>query len=251
MNDSVFTGQNGAYFKYVPMNWTGTVVPSKIYYTFNPSNRSYTNVAEIFVAQNYTATAVPNLHYFGIVRFVSGGSLAGVKIAYSGSQVNDSVFTNTDGFYTFTVPQGWTGISLPVKAGYTFYPTQYSYTNVNQTFTNQNFTAFQGTTQYYSIEGTVRLVTGAPLAGVKLTFTGPLMNDSAFTGQDGKYFKYVPANWTGTVVPTLFSYTFAPENRSYSNVNSIITQQDYTATQVSSYTISDMSVILQRNVCRG
>lgn len=246
--DSAFTAQNGSYFKYVPTNWTGTVVPSKPYYSFTPTNRAYVNMTNIMVGQDYTANTVQTYTISGFIKFASGTPLSGVKVGYSGSEINDSVFTNADGFYTLTVPQGWTGVVQPAKSGYTFYPHHYSYTSISQNYTNQNFTIFQGTTQYYSIEGYVRLATGAPVEGVKMTFTDALTAkhapeeinsvDSVFTGADGKYFKYVPANWNGSVVPSKLFYTFAPVNRNYTNVNNIITGQDYTATYVQTYTIS-------------
>jgi len=248
MSDSAFTAQNGSYFKYVPVNWTGTVVPSKPYYSFTPTNRTYINMTDIQVGQDYTAGMLQTYTISGFVRFASGAPLAGVKVGFSGSQINDSVFTNAEGFYTLTVPQGWNGSVQPALNGHTFYPHHYTYTAVNQNSTNQNFIAFQGTTQYYSIEGYVRTATGAPVEGVKLTFTDtqPVRHaptdvysvDSVFTGSDGKYFKYVPANWNGTVVPTKLFYTFLPVNRNYTNVNEIITGQDYTASYVPTFSIS-------------
>ena len=84
----------------------------------------------------------------------------------------DSAFTNADGFYTLNVPAGWTGFVQPSLTGNTFYPHHMSYGSVASNFTNQNYTAFQGTTQYVSIEGYVRMLTGAPVEAVKLTLQG-------------------------------------------------------------------------------
>ena len=107
-------------------------------------NRSYTNVTSSFTQQDYSATQIITFTISGFIRFVSGSPLSGVKVGYAGNQLNDSVFTNTDGFYTITVPQGWTGIVQPVKAGFTFYPLNYGYNNISQNFTNQKLYRISG-----------------------------------------------------------------------------------------------------------
>jgi hypothetical protein len=47
---------SGFYSFTVPYNWSGTLTPSKTYYTFSPVNRTYTNVVQDQVDQNYTGT---------------------------------------------------------------------------------------------------------------------------------------------------------------------------------------------------
>jgi hypothetical protein len=47
---------SGFYSFTVPYNWSGTVTPSKTYYTFSPVNRAYTNVVQNQINQNYTVT---------------------------------------------------------------------------------------------------------------------------------------------------------------------------------------------------
>ena len=49
---------NGYYSFLVSDNWSGTVTPSKIGYTFDPASRSYTDVLVNQPGENYTATAI-------------------------------------------------------------------------------------------------------------------------------------------------------------------------------------------------
>jgi hypothetical protein len=47
---------NGSYSFQVPSGWSGTVTPTHPCYTFNPANRSYSNIATNQPGQNYAAT---------------------------------------------------------------------------------------------------------------------------------------------------------------------------------------------------
>jgi type IV pilus assembly protein PilQ len=61
---------------------------------------------------------------------------------------------------------------------------------------------------------------------------GPVVTD-----QDGYYSVKVPFDWSGEVTPTKKGYTFEPATRTYSNVRSDQTSQDYIA-KVLTFTIS-------------
>ncbi len=60
---TVTTDANGDYGITVPYSWSGTVTPSKTYYTFSPTSLSYDNVTSDQINQDYTAT----LHTFADV----------------------------------------------------------------------------------------------------------------------------------------------------------------------------------------
>jgi hypothetical protein len=57
------------------------------------------------------------------------------------------------------------------------------------------------------------------------------------TDSTGAYIMTVPNGWSGTATPMKGGYSFAPANRSYSNVSSDLTGEDYTASLLT-YTIS-------------
>lgn len=76
------------------------------------------------------------------------------------------------------------------------------------------------------LSGKVTDTNGAPVGGVVLQPNGGLI--AATTDVDGNYSLNVPRDWTGTVTPTSGSFVFAPGSRSYSNIRSDVSSQDYT-----------------------
>ena len=74
------------------------------------------------------------------------------------------------------------------------------------------------------ISGTI-LFNSSPLAGIVMN--GLPGNPS--TDGSGFYTSTVDYDWSGTVTPTLAGYVFTPASRSYSNVTSDQTGQDYSA----------------------
>jgi hypothetical protein len=58
------------------------------------------------------------------------------------------------------------------------------------------------------------------------------------TSGGGFYSAVVPYGWSGTITPTKAGYMFSPASISYTNVGSDLSGRDFTATQVTSCTIS-------------
>ncbi len=209
---------SGSYAFTVPYNWSGTVTPSLAGYTFSPTNRTYTNVVADQTAQNYTASA--------ITYTISGNAgVAGATLSYTDG-TSKTATSDSDGNYSFTVSYNWSGTVTPSLAGYTFSPTNLSYTNVLADQTDQNFTA----TQVFTISGNVGV------AGATLSYTDGTPK-TATSASDGSYSFIVSYNWSGTVTPSLAGYTFSPANISYTNVLADQTAQNYTASAIT-YTIS-------------
>jgi len=77
-----------------------------------------------------------------------------------------------------------------------------------------------------SISGYVKTSDGKPIKGVTITFSNN--GGSTITYSNGYYIKFVPYGWSGTVTPSKQGYTFNPTYRSYSNVTSKQTNQNYT-----------------------
>ena len=50
---------DGSYSIIIPYGWSGTITPSRSCYTFNPPTRSYSNVTDNQMNQNYTYTVTP------------------------------------------------------------------------------------------------------------------------------------------------------------------------------------------------
>jgi hypothetical protein len=105
----------------------------------------------------------------------------------------------------------------------------------NTAFTVANFrdSAVCGPPPTYTISGYVRTLGGIGISGVAMN---GLPGNPATAG-NGYYSAQVDHGWSGNVTPQLSGYTFSPPGRSYANVTSDQTDQNYTGT-INTYTIS-------------
>jgi len=129
--------------------------------------------------------------------------------------------TDAGGNYSVQVNCGWSGTVTPQKDCYSFNPPSTIYSNVSSNQTGD----YTATLLMYTISGTVT-VGGLPLSGVEMT---GLPGDPC-TDAGGNYSVQVNCGWSGTVTPQKDCYSFNPPSRTYSNVSSNLTDQDYTAT---------------------
>jgi hypothetical protein len=112
------------------------------------------------------------------------------------------------------------------------YPTTYNFsvvvTDKNGTSTlpkNLSIVINLWTGDYVTISGTVYDGAGFPLNGVLLRG----LPNAPTTGDDGTYSATVPQGWSGTVTPFKVGYFFDPESKTYSNIQTSQTDQDYSA----------------------
>jgi len=211
---SPVTSGGGNYTATVNYGWTGTATPSKAGYTFSPINKTYATVTANQTAQNYTPTLL-TYTISGTVGTQDGVTMGGLP----GSPV-----TSGGGAYTATVNYGWTGTATPSLAGYTFSPTNLTYSNVTANQTAQNYTPTRLT---YTISGTISTLSDVLMSGLPVeTVTS-----------NGSYSATVDYSWTGTVTPTKDGYTFSPASKTYTSVTSNQTAQNYTPTLIN-YTIN-------------
>jgi len=181
------TDAAGFYTATVSCGWSGTVTAQKDCYSFQPAERTYTNVGSDQPDQDYAATGL-TYTISGTVT-ADGSPVAGVRMTgLPGDPCTDSA-----GYYTATVGCGWSGTVTPQKDCYSFQPAERTYTNVGSDHTGQDYAA-QALT--YTISGTVT-ADGSPLAGVRLTgLPGDPCTDSA-----GFYTATVGCGCSGTVRP--------------------------------------------------
>ncbi|MCW5775737.1 MAG: PD40 domain-containing protein [Phycisphaeraceae bacterium] len=133
---SVSTDAKGHYAITVSDGWSGTVTPSKLGYVFTPSSREYSAVSSDQIGQDFTG-AVSERVISGTVLMPDGSGMAGAVVSATG---RGSKTTGSNGQYSFTVPNGWSGTVTPSKAGYSFTPASRSYTNLSNDRTGQGFT---------------------------------------------------------------------------------------------------------------
>ena len=132
----------------------------------------------------------------------------------------NSRVADNNGNYTIGVPSGWTGTVTPSKSCYTFSPSYIPYSNVVTDYISQDYIA--------TFQPTSILSGNAGMPGATLWYmdNGP---KTAWADGSGNYTITVPCGWSGTVTSYMTGYTFTPLNRSYANLASNQTAQDYTA----------------------
>ena len=218
---STTTDSSGYYFFQAASGWSGTVTPSKGGYTFSPASKTFSNVTTD-QTQNFVGTAL-KIAVSGNVYQNEGGygssGVVGVTVSYTGGTTT----TNSSGDYSFEVNSGWSGTVTPSKAGYDFDPSSRSYSNITSNQTHQNYV---GTAQTFTISGTITASPGSqPLFDTTVSYSG----GSTTTNSSGYYSFDVSYGWSGTVTPSRIGFSFNPPSRSYSNVTSNKTSQDFGA----------------------
>jgi parallel beta-helix repeat protein len=159
---------------------------------------------------------------------ISGNAgVASATITWNGTNYGSSdgsMTADSSGNYSFQVTYNsyWTGTVTPSKTGYTFSPSSRTYSYLTSNQTNQSYTA---TVTTYTISGSV----GSAGGSATITWTGE-SSGSTTASSSGSYSFTVPYGWDGTVTPTKNGYSFSPTSRSYTNVTSNQTSQNYTAT---------------------
>lgn len=213
------TDATGYYELRVPHVWSGTVTPSKTDWGFSPANQTYSNVSSDQVNQDYTAFQ-PKIS--GYVKDGSGTGIEGVSVSADNAGGSDT--TDTTGYYEIIVPYGWTGTISVSKTDWNLTPSSRPYSNVRSDQTNQDYTAFQP-----EISGYVRDSNSIGVSAV--TVTADNGGGSGTTSSSGYYEITVPYGWSGTVIPSKTGWNITPLSRSYSNVITNQTNEDYTAFQ--------------------
>jgi CSLREA domain-containing protein len=214
---SVNSDSSGNYSLTVSYNWSGSVTPSLVGYVFSPASTSFSNVLADQTGQNFTPTTSYTI--FG------NAGLPNVTLSYTdGSQ--KSVTSDGNGNYSFVIPSGWSGSLTPSLAGYAFSPANLNFSNVTADLPDQNFTP---SAVIYTISG------NAGASGVTLSYADG-SDKTATSDTDGNYSFTVSYNWTGKVTPSLAGHGFIPANRTYTNVLSDQSSQNFTA--VSEFNIS-------------
>jgi len=204
---SVTANGIGNYSITVPFHWTGTITPVKSGYLFTPKNASFSDLTALQTIQNFNVTT-------GYAIKGSVG-LQGVTMSYTDG-TPQTVTSNSKGRYKITVPGNWSGTVTPSKTGFTFSPDSRIYSNVTTKLTGQNYTPL------VSISG------NAGAGATTLSYMDGVLKTVNANG-GGDYSLIVPVGWTGVVTPSLTGFIFNPVNRSYANLQTGQTAQDYTA----------------------
>jgi len=213
------TDAGGNYSHSVGYGWSGTATPSKAGYGFSPSSRSYTELVSDRTDEDYTGFIVHLIS--GFVRTDGGEGMEGVTITFDTG--GGEATTASDGSYSHTVKEGWSGIATPSLNCYNFTPPSRSYTDVTSDHSDQNYI---GTILTYVISGTILPSSTAPdVSGVVMSG----LPGNPVTDASGYYEAIVDCGWSGTVTPARDRTVFVPPARNYFNLSSDQSGQDYQA----------------------
>ncbi len=217
----VTTDANGFYQTFMATGWSGTVTPQLTGYSFVPDHYTYTALTGNLSGQNYTGTLATSVIISGYIRNSSSNPISGVTL----SGLPGTIQSDNDGFYSATVSSGWSGTVTPTLSGWSFAPTNRTYSSVTTSQFNQNFTATQVSITYF-ISGHVRNSSSQPIANVVMSgFPSYVATDTA-----GFYQTFLAMGWSGTVTPQLTGYTFSPDHITFSALTGNQTAQNFTAT---------------------
>ncbi len=128
------TNSFGEYIATVAPGWSGTVMPTLQGYAFDPPTRVYSNVSTTLQNQDYAATVGYTIS--GAIT-LDGALLPGVLM----SGLPGGPRTDSNGFYTASVPSGWSGTVVPTAPGFTFNPPNKTYSSVTSSKTAQDYAA--------------------------------------------------------------------------------------------------------------
>ena len=177
----------------------------------------------------------------GYVRTSSGNEISGVTITFSNGE--GSTTTDSSGYYSQKVKEGWSGTATPSRVGYNFDPAYLNYSKVKRDQKDQDYT---GIVQTRNISGHILTLSGNRFSGVTVTFSNGGGTDT--TNSSGYYSRNVTYGWSGTVTPTREGYSFAPVSRSYSNVTNNQSNQNYTINTVNKLLSITINIVGSGNV---
>lgn len=221
MNDAVTTDVNGNYsFTVKAGNYT--ITPSGARYTFNPTSINLYNVSAFIGGNDFTATII-GCFIEGRVMGSNGTPLKGIGIDLSGS-VSGHITTDETGRYRFQVSASGNYTITPSSNYYNFSPTQRTYSDLQTSQYNQNFTATQ---KRFLISGSIKTIGGVGIQGVVVWISGDESGMVA-TDANGNYGVYAHVLGHYYIEPRLEGYGFDPTTREIQSLTGDTAGQDFT-----------------------
>jgi len=178
----VVADERGEYSATVPYGWSGTVVPEKEGYRFEPPTRTYAPLERNITNESYAAKAVA---------FTISGRTGIAGVLMKG--LPREPVTDQEGFYKAQVPFGWGGVVVPRKEGFIFTPPERTYQSVEAALDAENY-APDG--RMVTISNVIK-AGREPIQDVKVTAQPG--GYTAVTDSQGRYSLKVPYGWTGTL----------------------------------------------------
>ncbi len=197
------TDQNGVYTAEVESGWSGTVAPTKAGYAFFPPANTYSALTTSLRNQDYDAA---------IITFTISGNAGLDGVTMEG--LPNRPTADADGFYSATVPYGWSGVVRPKKGDRKFNPTKKQYSPVSADLTDEDYipqTVIISDRIVFGTEPIAEVVVTARPGGYTTT-----------TDMRGYYHLEVPYGWSGTLLVSKPGFEFAPPGIPFGRVTTDI-----------------------------
>ncbi len=212
--NTVTTKPDGSYSVEVPYKWTGTVIPLKDGYVFEPGQRDYPE----------TLMSIDSQDYFGSrITYLLTGNLGIEGATLDGFKDGDVVY-GVGGYFEAHVNWGSSVVLTPKRDGYTFKPANRRLPQVKENMQDLNFEAEE---IVITISGTTGGLPDVELQGLYTADGKPVVSD-----QLGRYSVTVPYGWTGQVTPVKEGYSFTPPANTYNNLTKDVISDIYRPARV-------------------
>ncbi|HEY0406029.1 MAG TPA: carboxypeptidase regulatory-like domain-containing protein [Pyrinomonadaceae bacterium] len=209
------TDDNGAYSFAVLAGEDYTITPSKLYYTFSPQSRSFTQLASQQPGISFLATRQA-FTISGQVLDDNNAGLAGIEVAVR-NELGGTIRTalsGADGSFSF--PDLIAGYNYTVAATNTNF---FTFTPQNLDALGSNLTlSLKGARSVYTIRGRALDESNRALAGVAVSLSGS-QTMTATTDDEGRYsFAGLPAGGSYEVNASKRFYLISPQHQSFANL---------------------------------
>jgi hypothetical protein len=219
------TDNNGAYSFSVTSTGDYTVTPSKNFYTFTPSSKTFKDLSGSRTA-DFEAVPV-TFAISGQIKDEENHPLSGATVMLTGSQQATTI-TDANGNYAFTNLMG--GDNFTVVAS----KTDFSFTPASQTFNglsaNQTVN-FSGALVFYTISGRIAESNNNGLPNVLVTASDGATASAVTTNESGVYTIALKAHGNYTVIPSAQFFAINPQQLTFNFLSANQTAINFTATR--------------------
>lgn len=135
---TVVTNDTGYYSITLPRNWSGTATPvlCEGYESFEPAQRTYTNITTNYTNQDFYHTYTDEFTISGTITYTDGTPIANRTIDLGEAK---KVVTNEFGEYSITKKPCWTNSITPNLKYHYFIPDQIDFNSINSNYENIDF----------------------------------------------------------------------------------------------------------------
>jgi len=135
--ETVKTNESGLFELHLPSGWSGTITPVLSDYVFEPAKITLSIMREDRTDLSFSARYVGNYTLSGFIKLSTGTALSEINVSGFPAPIR----TDDSGFFSATVPAGWSGTITPISAVFTFTPTAIEIMDLDQNKNQLNFNA--------------------------------------------------------------------------------------------------------------